>query len=76
MAGIFGGTPPITHITEPGQCPAGSRVTVKLSLGELVPRGGPIAMATGCSIGRDSRKGARFVNSGSLESRHLVTSEQ
>ena len=38
------------HMTEPGQWPAGSKVTVKLSIGKL-DRASSV-MATGCSIGR------------------------
>lgn len=64
----------LTHMTEPGQWPAGSRVTVKLSGGRS--QRPSTVMATGYSMGSVLRYGARPVNSGSFKSRDWVTSEQ
>lgn len=66
--------PPTTHMAEPGQWPAGSRVTVKVRGGRSWRASS--AMATGYSMGRGFRKGERLENSGSFRSRDRVTSEQ
>lgn len=63
-----------THMEEPGQCPAGSRVIVKLRAGKSME--GSRFMATGSSIGRPLRNGASWVKPGSCRSREQVTSEQ
>ena len=62
------------YIADPGQCPAGSSVTVKQRGGASAD--GSSVMATGCSMGSPLRNGANCVKLGSLRSSDWVTSEQ
>ena len=61
-------------MADPGQCPAGRRVTVKWRGGQSGE--GSIVMETGCSMGSPFKNGANWVKLGSLRSRERVTSEQ
>ena len=61
-------------MADPGQCPAGRRVTVKLRAGQSGE--GSSAMETGCSMGSPFKNGANWVKLGSLRSSERVTSEQ
>ena len=61
-------------MADPGQCPAGRRVTVKWTGGQSGE--GSIVRETGCSMGSPFKNGANWVKLGSLRSRERVTSEQ